>query len=781
MARKKSARKGAYDKKTLKQYLLGLVTRLVIIFAVLFAVYLTYLDVTILSKFEGNKWSLPARVYARSLELYVGAPYSRNQVIEELKLLGYRAQRKLDKPGTYNTSKTAIAVHKRAFKFWDGTEPARNLKIHFTASGLGKITAADRQAVDLVRFDPLYIGGIYPEHAEDRILVQLEEVPDLLIQGLISVEDKSFYKHYGISPRSIARALISNIKAGKFVQGGSTLTQQLIKNFYLTSERSLKRKLNEAMMAVLLEIHYEKPEILQAYLNEVYLGQAGQRAIHGFGLASHFYFERPINELDLAKIALLIGMVKGPSVYNPRRNPANATRRRNLILDVMAKEGVITEQQARQAGKSPLGVSKKAPSGTSRYPAFMQLVKSQLKKDYQQKDLESEGLKIFSTLDPLTQQAAEKALSTRLTGIERDRQLKKNTLQGAIIVTSSHNGEVLAMVGGREARYSGFNRALNARRQVGSLLKPAIYATAFAQPEKYSMLSMLDDTPLQVRTRDDELWEPQNYDRKFHGQVPLYHALAQSYNVASARLGLTLGLESVFDTVNRLGIRRKLPPYPSVLLGAAELTPLEVIGMYQTLAANGFQTPVRAIRDVLNVENKALQRYPIRLEQALDPSVAYLTNASLIEVMRNGTGRSFYWQFPKSMVVAGKTGTTNELRDSWFVGFSNDKLGVVWVGNDENMPIKLTGSSGALRVWTDMMKQVGIQSLRLTPPGNIEFAWIEQSTGLLAAEYCKDAVQFPFIKGSVPVDEASCITDGRPLRDTIQQKVKSFWERLFGD
>ncbi|MCW8962592.1 MAG: penicillin-binding protein 1B, partial [Gammaproteobacteria bacterium] len=678
-------------------------------------------------------------------------------------------------------SSSVIAVNKRAFDFWDGLDDSRRLRISFNGNEISKITAADKSPADLVRFDPLYIGGIYPEHAEDRILVKLEEVPELLTKGLISVEDKAFYQHYGVSPKSIVRALVSNIKAGKSVQGGSTLTQQLVKNFYLSSERSLKRKLNEAMMSVLLELHYDKPEILQAYLNEIYLGQAGKRAIHGFGLASHFYFERPLDELDLPKIALLIGMVKGPSVYNPRRNPKNATARRNLVLNIMRDDGVITAEQASKASKASLGITRKAPTGTSRFPAFMQLLKSQLKQDYKQQDLETEGLKVFSTLNPLVQQAAEQSLSNRLTAIEKDIKLKRHTLQGAAIVTSSHNGELLALVGGREARYSGFNRALNARRQVGSILKPAIYATAYGQSQRYSMLTPLDDSPLQVRTSDSKFWEPNNYDGEFHGLVPLYSALAHSYNVSSARLGLTLGLENVFDTLYRLGISRKLPPYPSVLLGAAELTPLEVAGMYQTLAANGFQTPVRAIRDVLDADNTALQRYPIRLDQVLDPAVAYLTNASLIEVMRNGTGRSFYWQFPKSMVVAGKTGTTNELRDSWFAGFSNDKLGVVWVGNDDNKPVKLTGSNGALRVWTDMMKQAGIQSLRLTPPDNIEFSWIEQSTGLLSAQGCEDAVQFPFIRGSAPTEESSCITDNRPIKDTIRHKVKSFWESIFGE
>ena len=780
MATRKKNTKSA-KQRSLKQRFISLIWRIALVSVVLLAAYLAWLDAEILTRFEGKKWSLPARVYARPLELYVGAPYTIHHVLKELELLGYRNQKDLNRPGSYNASKSIIAVHKRGFDFWDGAEAERRLRIHFDESSVSRISSSDKQGVDLVRFDPLYIGGIYPEKAEDRIVVRLSEVPGLLVKGLLSVEDKGFYQHPGISFKGVTRALISNIKAGKSVQGGSTLTQQLVKNFYLTSERSLKRKANEALMSILLELHYNKNEILQAYVNEIYLGQAGERAIHGFGLASYFYFERPLNELDLPRVALLIGMVKGPSVYNPRRNPNNAVKRRNLVIDVMLKDGIITVREAEAAKKAGLGITKKAPGGTSRYPAFLELLKAQLKQDYKQQDLETEGLQIYSTLDPVIQNIAENTLDKRLSGFEKDRGLQKNTLQGAVIVTSSHNGELLAMVGGREALYAGFNRALSARRQVGSILKPAIYATAYSQPQHYSMLTLVDDSPLQVKIHENQLWEPKNYDGEFHGLVPLYSALAHSYNVSSARLGLTLGLDSVFDTLRRLGINKKLSPYPSVLLGAAELTPLEVTGMYQTLAANGFRTPVRTIRDVLDSDKKPLQRYPVKLNRVIDPSVAYLTNASLIEVMRNGTGRSFYWQFPKSMIVAGKTGTTNELRDSWFAGFSNDKLGVVWVGNDANKSIKLTGSKGALRIWTDIMKAAGIESLRLTAPSDIEFAWVEIATGRLSAQDCEGSMQFPFIKGSEPRKKSDCIINQTSIKDTIGEKIKSFWEDLFGD
>ena len=775
------ARHKAEVKKTFGSKLLSLALKLSIIITVLLAGYLIFLDIKIIYKFEGKKWSLPAHVYARSLELYRGAPYTKKQLTTELKLLGYQQQKYLDKPGSYHIIGSTISVHKRAFNFSDGTDPARQLNIAFSREGVDRITAEDKQAADLIRFDPLLIGGIYPQQAEDRILLQLQDVPEILINTLISVEDKTFYSHYGISPKAIARALASNIKAGKRVQGGSTLTQQLVKNFYLSSDRKFSRKINEAFMSLLLELHYGKTEILETYLNEIYLGQSGERAIHGFGLASYFYFERPLNELNTSQIALLVGMAKGPSTYNPRRNPGKATSRRNLVIDIMLEDEIITVEQANQAMQAPLAVTRHAPTGPSRYPAFMELVRSQLKQNYQQEDLESEGLKIFTTLDPLTQDAAEDVLEKRLSRIEIERKLVNKSLQGAVIISSSDAGEVLALVGGREARYASFNRALNAHRQVGSLLKPAIFATALSQPEKYSMLTLLDDSPLQVRSQNGQVWEPQNYDNEFHGWIPLYLALAKSYNVASARLGLQLGLENVLDTLARLGISKKLPTYPSVLLGAAELTPIEVMIMYQTLAANGFQTPIRAIREVLDTENNILQAYPIRLQQVIDPAVSYLTTASMIEVMRNGTGHSFYSTFPQSMIVAGKTGTSNNLRDSWFAGFSNDKLGIIWVGNDDNEPIGLTGSSGALRVWTDIMKQTGIQSLSLAPPDNIEFAWIEQSSGRLAAEYCEGAVQFPFIRGSLPLDKADCIRDGASLGYSIRKKVKSIWERLVGE
>ena len=778
---KAPSRQKASGKKSFGRKFLSLAIKLSIVLTALLAAYLIYLDINIIYKFEGKKWSLPAHVYARTLELYSGAPYTKKQLATELSLLGYQQQKHLDKPGSYHISGSTISVHKRAFNFSDGPDPARQLKIAFSREGVDSITAEDKQAADLIRFDPLLIGGIYPKQAEDRILLQLRDVPEILINTLISVEDKTFYSHYGVSPKAIARALASNIKAGKRVQGGSTLTQQLVKNFYLSSDRTFSRKINEALMSLLLELHYGKPEILETYLNEIYLGQSGERAIHGFGLASYFYFERPLNELNTSQIALLIGMVKGPSTYNPRRNPDKATSRRNLVIDIMLEDEIITSEQAKQARQAPLGVTRYAATGPSRYPAFMELVRSQLDQDYQQEDLESEGLKIFTTLDPLVQDAAEGVLKKRLSRIEKERNLEQNSLQGAVIISSSDAGEVLALVGGREARYSSFNRALNAHRQVGSLLKPAIFTTALSQPEKYSMLTLLDDSPLQVRSQNGQVWEPQNYDNEFHGWIPLYYALAKSYNVASARLGLELGLENVLDTLSRLGISKQLPRYPSVLLGAAELTPIEVMAMYQTLAANGFQTPIRAIREILDTGNNVLQRYPIRLQQVIDPAVAYLTTASMIEVMRNGTGQSFYSTFPQSMIVAGKTGTSNNFRDSWFAGFSNDKLGITWVGNDDNEPIGLTGSSGALRVWTDIMKQTGIQSLSLAPPDNIEFAWVEQSSGRLAAEYCEGAVEFPFIRGSLPLDKADCIRDGASLGYSIRNKVKSIWQRLVGE
>jgi penicillin-binding protein 1B len=725
--------------------------------------YIVWLDYQVRHQFTGKRWSLPARVYARPLELYAGLELSAEQLLSELRALHYRPVINPQASGRFSRSGNDFHLLSRSFDFWDGQEAGRNLRVTFSGNRIARLSDGNsRQAVSLARLDPVLVGSFYPAHNEDRVLLQLDAVPVSLTDALIAIEDRGFYSHHGVAPLAIVRALLANLRAGGVVQGGSTLTQQLVKNFFLSSERSLVRKFNEAIMALLLEWHYNKDEILEAYLNEVYLGQDGNRAIHGFGLGSYFYFERPLTELSVEQYALLVGLVKGPSYYNPRRHPERALARRNLVLDVMAELELITPEEAARAKSRKLGVSPFKRKAINTFPAFLDLVRRQLQRDYQDEDITSEGLRIFTTLDPRVQWQLEQVLEKRLKGLESARKIKAGTLEAAAVVTSVQGGEVLALAGGRNPKIAGFNRALDAQRQVGSLLKPAVYLTALEQPQRYTLATLLDDSPLTYTARNGDKWEPRNYDRKSHGDVPLYQALAHSYNVSTARLGLALGIEPIIKKLRRLGVDQHLNPYPSLVLGAVEMSPLQVTRLYQTFASGGFRTPLRAINAVLAADDTPLQRYPLSVHAAVDPAPNYLITTAMRHAVREGTGRGIYQVLPGSQDIAGKTGTTDDLRDSWFAGFTGDRLGIVWIGRDDNQSTGLTGSNGALRVWRDLFVHFGNPVPIQTAVENIEYRWIDSETGLLADADCPDAVQLPFSTGSAPVKHAPCIKGKRP-------------------
>jgi len=743
-----------------------------LLLALLLSGYTLYLDLTVRAQFEGKRWSLPARVYARPLELYPGMKLRPEQLTTELAMLDYRDAGEPQDPGSYRRQNDEFTIMTRPFVFWDGAQPALQLRADFDGNHLRSLSdIKNDKSVTLARLDPVLIGGIYPAHNEDRVLVRLNEIPHDLINGLIAVEDRKFYSHHGIDPRGIARALVTTLRGGG-VQGGSTLTQQLVKNFFLTPERTLRRKFTEMIMALLLEMHYSKGEILEAYANEIYLGQDGNRAIHGFGLASHFYFDKPLSRLDLPQAALLVALVRGPSYYDPRHHPERALARRNLVLQEMRDQQYVTQAQYAAARSTPLGVVEKAPEGTSLYPAFVELVHRQLRRDYHEEDLRSEGLKIFTTLDPEVQLAAEHALTTRLTQLEKARRLPPHSLEGAIVVTNTQSGEVQALVGGRDTRYEGFNRALDAQRPVGSLIKPAIYLTALERPDSYTLATLLDDSPLVWHVQGANDWEPRNYDKTFHGQVPLRTALANSYNVSTARLGLSLGVQNVIDNVHRLGVDSDLTPYASSLLGADSLSPMEVTQMYETLASGGFHVPLRAIREVLTAEGQPLQHFPLSVQQVVEPAPAYLVTSALQDVVREGTARGLDKYFSEDLHIAGKTGTTNDLRDSWFAGYTGDRLGVVWVGRDDNQPTNMTGASGAMTVWGAMMARLDPEPLVPPEPENIEQVSIDPATGLRADENCPGAVVLPFIRGSAPTETAPCAAPS-PARS-----IKSWFQRL---
>lgn len=749
--------------------------KVVLAAAVALAGYLIYLNALILSKFEGKRWALPAHVYARPLELYPGMRLDPQELEEELRALGYRFATDAKKTGQYHRDGLNFEIRTRGFPYVDETEPPRNLKVRFQSGHLTRL--ADLQLngfVGPVRLEPMRIGGIYPAQREDRVLVQIDQVPTLLVDALIAMEDKDFNEHKGISVRGIARALWANLRAGSVVQGGSTLTQQLVKNYFLSSERSLWRKAREAFMAILLELHYDKADILEAYLNEVHLGQDGGRAIHGFGLASHFYFGQPLAELGAPELALLVALVRGPSYYNPRRHPERARERRNRVLKELAARGTASQSAVERWRQAPLNITERPPGAASLYPAFMDLIRRQLQRDYREEDLTTEGLQIFTTLNPRVQRVAEDRLRHQLETLGRDRGFAQGTLEGAVVVTSTEDGEVLAVVGGRDSRLAGFNRALDAVRPIGSLIKPAVYLSALSTGQ-YTLATQLEDGPLRVGSRNGRVWEPQNYDNQYHGTVPLHMALAKSYNLATARLGMSLGVPHVIDTLHRLGIERKVPAYPAVLLGAVALSPLEVAQMYQTLAAGGFRTPLRAIRDVFTADGTPLKRYPVAVEQVVSPSAAFLITSALQEVVRSGTARGLAHYLPSALAPAGKTGTTDGLRDSWFAGFTGNYLAVAWIGRDDNRPAQLTGAQGALTVWGAIMQTLGAEPLHPIQPPDIQYAWVDQQ-GRRAIPECVGASYLPFARDTAPTEPAPCAAiRADKQRDTFIDRVRELF------
>lgn len=718
--------------------------------------YLGILDHSVRKQFEGKRWAIPARVYASPVELYAGYNMSASKFEELLQTLHYRQDSNLVAEGTYVKRAQQITVNTRHFDFWDQPQDSGLFRLTFTESSLINIVDLNQKSQDvaLLRMDPAQIGNLYPNIKEDRVLIKLSETPKALIDALLASEDRDFYHHFGLSPRGIARAMLANLRAGGMVQGGSTITQQLVKNFYLTSERSLTRKVNEALMALILEYRYSKDEILEAYLNEIYLGQDGNSAVHGFGLASEFYFNSTLKDLPLHQLVSLVALVRGPSYYDPRRVADRAMARRNLILDEMASAELITIKQANDAKAKPLGVMANAHRSANRYPYFMDLVKRQLTQEYREEDLTSEGLSIFTTIDTHIQDTLEKTVKTQLAQLEK--LPNTNELEAAAVVTRRDSGEIAALTSGREVVSSGFNRALDAVRPIGSLIKPVIYLTALNNPEKYTISSMVSDSEIVVQNKGSAPWTPKNYDHHEHGMVSLHKALAHSYNLATVRVGMDVGVDNVIDTLREMGVTREVENFPSFLLGSAQLTPMDVTQMYQTLAGDGFLMHLKGIRAVVASDGKRLQSYPFVVKQAIDPSVTYILNTMLQEVMTEGTGHAAYNVFPKNYGLVGKTGTTNDAKDSWFAGYSGDYLSVVWVGRDDNKPVGLTGATGALPVWLSLMKQISTQPVNLIAPDNITMVNVDATTGQLANASCGGGRSYPYITGSQPKTMASC-------------------------
>jgi penicillin-binding protein 1B len=717
----------------------------VAIVALAVIVYGVYLDQEVTHQFEGRRWTLPAQIFADPLELYAGLPLSQADLEHELQRLQYRRVDRLERPGTFREQGNRVDVALRPARFADESRPASILTVSVDANGIESLHDSAGKDVAIFRLEPLLIGSIFPIHGEDRIVVTPQEVPPLLPAALKAVEDRNFDTHHGVDPLGIARALWVNVRAGQIEQGGSTLTQQLVKSYFLDSRRTAGRKLREAAMALALEAHFSKGDLMNAYINEIFLGQDGDRAIHGFGLASQFYFGKPLSELDLSEVALLVSIVRGPSYYDPRRHPDRVRVRRDLVLKVMAERNIIKPAEAQAAARKPLGVTAKA-SGTY-YPAYLDFVRRTLRRDYRNEDLTQEGLRIYTSLEPRAQDQAEHALEHELERLDHTHKYPDAKLEGAVVVTSSQSGDVIAIVGSRNVGYDGFNRALDARRPFGSLVKPFIYLTAL-ETGRYNAATVVQDAPVSIKLVNGKLWQPENFTRQTYGPVPLVRALAESLNLATVGVGMDIGLPKISQTLQRFGLPRAPAEVPSMLLGAIDVTPMEAAQMYNGLANGGFRTPLRAVRTVISEDGKTIRAFPLQVTPVATPENIYQLDRMMEQVMVRGTGKPARSVLPANLVVAGKSGTSSDLRDNWFAGFSGSHMAVVWVGYDDNLPTGFTGSSGALPVWARLMAGLGTTSWNVPMPESLAETWIDYPTGLQVEAGCSSTESAPI---AVPV------------------------------
>lgn len=709
------------------------------LFAVLIFVGI-YLNSMVKQRFEGQLFELPTVVYARILNLEPGMNLSQKEMRSELDVLNYRKVSQPRYPGEYSASSTRIELIRRPFEFADGPEPDWHVMLYFNDGGLQRIQSLEKKGdLGYLRLEPKMLGMLEKNSDEQRLFLRREQFPEIMIDALLATEDRDFYQHDGVSPLAIARAMVVNLKAGRTVQGGSTLTQQLAKNIFLSSDRILWRKLREAYMALIIDYRYSKDRILEAYLNEVYLGQNGREAIHGFGLASRFYFGQPLQELRIDQLALLVGMVKGPSYYNPARYPERAQERRDLVLKLMMQQNILTADQYAQAVFRPLDVQKDLRVA-SRQPAYFQQVSIELKEKVGDAFQADKGLRVFTTLDPVSQARLEQAIRSQVPSLAKR---AGKDLEAAAIAVDRHSGEIRAMVGGKNTGYDGFNRVLNASRQIGSLVKPAVYLTALEQPEKYNLATTLKDSPLTLKGSKGENWTPRNFDRQYRGDVPLYLALAKSLNVPTVRLGMELGIDHVTDTLVNLGVsKEEIRPLPSMFLGSFSLTPYQVAQMYQTITNSGRKAQMSALRSVIDLDGNVLYESIPKASQAVDQQAAWLTTYAMKRGVMEGTGRYLNSQFGWA-ALAGKTGTSNDTRDSWFVGVDGREVTTIWLGRDDNKSTHLTGSTGALRVYAEYLKKREPQQLALPWPQQIStFGFYHSAKGGLELD-CNSSFKLP--------------------------------------
>lgn len=718
-------------------------------------------DATVTERFRSHRWKFPSKIYSDSVLIYPGADLAAQGFLDRLRDLGYQAvQGDVAHRGEYNAGvkgQIDVYLHNPPYATLDGA--AARLRLALAGNIVTAIRDLDaNQETYTLELEPELISGLYAGVWEERHLVRLDEVPPLLLRAIIDVEDQHFYEHHGIDVTGIARALWIDLRTRRVAQGGSTLTQQLMKNFFLTDERNMKRKLSEALMALIVERRFSKQEILENYINEIYLGQKGAQGIYGVWEAARFYFAKEPQDLSVAEIAMLAGLIRAPNGYSPFRDPERARLRRDYALGAMRRQGDLSAEQFAAAVKEPLRVAPVIDESKDA-PYFVDFVRHELSQNYPAEVLTTEGLQIYTAMDMHLQRLAERVVQAGLADLERRYPRLRadkpaDQLQVCLMAIQPQTGAIKAMVGGRDYRSTQFNRCTQALRQPGSVFKPFTYLAAFEQTRHTTQpilpTTQIEDEPFEW-AYDNQVWSPANYKKRYFGLVTVRQALELSLNAATARLARDVGLPPIIDMAQRLGIHSQLPPYPAVVLGAAEVSPFEVAQAFAALANSGLRTVPLSIKKVYDRLAQPIERNPVQVEQVVSADTAYLVAHLMEGVIERGTARAARKR-GLSRPAAGKTGTTNDYGDAWFVGFTPDLLTAVWVGFDQRRSLNLAGADAALPMWIDFMTHAtaGLPPTPFIPPPGVVTVRIDRLSGQLATPMCPDTIEEAFYQGDEP-------------------------------
>jgi penicillin-binding protein 1B len=719
------------------------------------SIYGWYLSNQVEKRFSARRWQIPSTVYSDTTLLYPGQRFNPAIFTRKLVNLGYRSVNHLPaKKGEIQITPPEINIFLNDLKTPWRTREGFPVRVISSDSKIETILRIDNDAkIPILELEPEEMMQFFGPERERRHLISIEQVPEHLILAVLAAEDHRFFQHSGIDFRGILRALITNLRHGAIRQGGSTLTQQLAKNYFLTPARTLTRKFKEVLLAVIIELKYDKKEILEIYLNEIYLGQKGSVAINGFGEASFFYFGKPVKELTLSEAAVMAGLIKAPNHYSPYRDEARCRSRRDVVLQSMQRNEWLSETELQVELKQPIKAVGFTVSDT-KAPYFIDYLTEQLKALYRPEDLSSLGLSIYTTLDTQVQIAAQRALAKGLERLESSnpdlqREAPEQKLQGALVVMQPKTGHILAMVGGRNYSTSQFNRITQARRQPGSAFKPFVYLSGLA---KFRPTTLLSNDPKSY-TVDGKLWEPKNFEPVTEYTVSVKNALKKSYNLATVDLAMKIGLDQIVDMTAKFHFSTPLKPYPSLALGAFEVIPLELARAYCVFAAEGVQSFPLSLKGVVDEHDNILEQTHLNIERLIPPAEAFIMTSMLQSVVNEGTARSLKWR-GVSWPVAGKTGTTNDFRDAWFVGYTPDILALAWVGFDNGDTITATGAAAALPIWADLMNaipQYRSETVFKAPPG-VEKIWVCSVTGQIAVDNCPEPIEEYFLAGQTPTE-----------------------------